>query len=345
MYNFFIILILLYIVYVFFKINKISEHFGVPTGDERPFINIYDDTGEQIKVVVLSHPFTRDSSWKQYENYRKDNFIVLGISSYNEFPLRTSNKHDVLNDTKEKAWSYDYNKLIDGWLHCFRDPDKYIDPSSPKELISESDFCNYDVYKPDKNIKKIYDYIYVCPKDGPADDQKCDGWVSENKNWKLALKCIKIMSGKLGLKGILVGREGCELPSNCKHLLETTGWLDQSKLIDHFRKSKFILVPNQNDASPRILTEALCCDLPALLNYNIVGGWKYINDDNGALFRNIEEIEGGANFIMHNLDKMKPREQFLKYYGKENAGARLKEFIERNYSDMIDIKNAKYLKI
>ena len=74
----------------------------------------------------------------------------------------------------------------------------------------------------------------------------------------------KILSGKLGLKGMLVGRKGCKLPSNCTHLLETTGWLNQSELIDNFRKSqKFILVPNKTDASPRVLTEALCCDLPA----------------------------------------------------------------------------------
>ena len=82
-----------------------------------------------------------------------------------------------------------------------------------------------------------------------------------------------------------------------------------------------------------------------LLNYNIVGGWKYINDNNGALFRNLEEIEGGANFIMQNLEKMKPREEFLNHYGVENSGLRLKKFIEDNYSDKVELNDVKYLKL
>ena len=50
---------------------------------------------------------------------------------------------------------------MDGWLHCFRNPDKYIDSNMPKDLISESDFCNHNVYKPDKNKKFTIIFIYV----------------------------------------------------------------------------------------------------------------------------------------------------------------------------------------
>ena len=81
------------------------------------------------------------------------------------------------------------------------------------------------------------------------------------------------------LKGLLVGRKGCKLPDRCEKNLETTGWLSQMKLTEAFQKSKFILIPNQSDASPRILTEAMCCNCCVLVNYNIVGGWKYISKD------------------------------------------------------------------
>ena len=341
MFKFIIIIILFICLFTLAKLNKYDEHFGIPTGHERPFVNVFDDKGNQLKIILLSHPFTRDSSYDQYKQYKKDKFIILGIASYNEFPKITTNKLDVLlSNPTEKAWKYDYMKVVDGWLHCFRNPDKYITKSVPRELISESDFTNYETYKPDKSIKQIYDYIYVCPKDS---DGKCDGWAAENKNWKLGLKCIKILSGKLKLKGLLVGRKGCPLPKKCEHLLTTTDFLSQGELIDSYRKSKFILVPNRTDASPRVLTEALCTDTPALLNYNIVGGWKYINKTNGALFKNLEEIETGANYILKHLGQLEPRKEYLDKYGKKNAGKKLKEFIQKHYKDQLDVSGYDYL--
>ena len=35
-------------------------------------------------------------------------------------------------------------KVVDGWLHCFREPDKFIDKDVKKLLLSESDFCDYE---------------------------------------------------------------------------------------------------------------------------------------------------------------------------------------------------------
>ena len=39
--------------------------------------------------------------------------------------------------------------------------------------------------------------------------------------------------------------------------LSTTGFLSQAKLIEAYNECKFILIPNQSDASPRVLTEAM----------------------------------------------------------------------------------------
>ena len=78
--------IYIFLFFTFLFAIKYTESFGIPTGDERPFINVYNDNGEQQKIVLLSHPFTRDSSWEQYKKYIEDGFLVLGISSYSEFP-------------------------------------------------------------------------------------------------------------------------------------------------------------------------------------------------------------------------------------------------------------------
>ena len=109
------------------------------------------------------------------------------------------------------------------------------------------------------------------------------------------------MCNEYNLKGILVGRKDCKLPVGCDSKCKTTGFLSQLKLIEAFNQSKFILVPNQTDASPRILTEALCCDLPALVNYNILGGWKYIEpDSSGYLFNDEIDFRVSLNKLLHN---------------------------------------------
>ena len=43
------------------------------------------------------------------------------------------------------------------------------------------------------------------------------------------------------------------------------GW----DFIDNMKKSRFIMIPNYSDASPRVFTEALALDLPVLMNKNI----------------------------------------------------------------------------
>ena len=346
-----VLCLLILIVLVLLKLKQSREDFGMPTGHERPFVNVFgytkkDDNKEQINLVLLSHPFTRDSSWTQYEDYKKDKFLILGISSYSEFPKITSNKLDSLSNPNDKAWKHDYMKVVEGWLHCFREPDKFIDTGIKKLLLSESDFCNYDTFKPDSAVKKIYDFIYLCPKDSETDEKKskeCFGWVAGNKNWKLALKCLKVMCGKYKLKGILIGRDGCKLPKECDGLITTTKFLSQSELIENYRKSKFIFVPNKVDASPRVLTEGLCCDLPVLVNYNLLGGWKYVNDKTGSFFNSQKDIGKGIEYIQKNYDTLTPRKTFIEQFGKEVAGKKLQNFIIDNFNDKLDVNKYDYL--
>ena len=334
-----VILIVFFLLVIIFNYNQ--EHFfAIPTNHERPFVNVYDENRNQLPIVLLSHPFTRDNSYEQYKQYKKDNFLVLGISSYNEFPSITTNKHDVLNNPSEKAWKdYDYMKVVDGWLHCFREPDQHIKKGIPRTLISESDFCDYNVYKPTEKTEKKYDFIYICPKD----NDNCDGWVSTNKNWKLAQECISIMCNKYNMKGILVGRKGCKLPEGCAENCETTGFLSQLKLIEAYNNSRFILIPNVSDASPRILTEALCCNLPVLLNYNIVGGWKYINNQSGAFFKSADDFPQALEYVNNNYNSLTPRKHYIEKFSREVTGKKFKLFVEKYFNNKVDISNIKYL--
>jgi hypothetical protein len=296
---------------------------------KRPFLNIKDNKGRLTNIVFITHPFSRDECIKQYNEAKNKGIHFLGLSSYCDFPAIISNPHDAMHDPKHKAWTYNYFELCKGWCHCFRDPNKYGIPTNyPKILLSESDFAKYNKHKPQHDIKKEYDFIYVCLKD----NDKCEpGWQSYNRNWKLAEKCLDIMCNKFYLKGLLVGRINCKIPSNCHTLMEQTDFLDYNKFISKYPKCRFIFVPNKLDASPRVMTEAICFNLPVLCNYNIIGGWKYITNNTGQFFNyddsdTANDFENNLKTFLQNFNNYTPRDEYIKLHKEENEGKRLLDF-------------------
>ena len=45
----------------------------------------------------------------------------------------------------------------------------------------------------------------------------------------------------MGLKGLLVGRKGCDVPKNC----DTTGWLKYEEMLKAYQKCRFLFLPNE----------------------------------------------------------------------------------------------------
>lgn len=314
----------------------------------RPFLNIYDDKGAKINVVFITHPFTRDECIKQYNDAKAKGVHFLGMSSYCEFPGHITNPHDILHDKNHKAWTdYDYYELTEGWCHCFRNPDKYItNKNIPKILLSESDYANYDGHKPDSTVEKKYDFLYVCLKD----NDKCeDGWQAYNRNWVVAKKCLDIMCNKFKLKGLLVGRINCEIPEGCHQIMELTDFMEYSKYIKVYNQCKFVFVPNIYDASPRVLTESLCFNLPGLVNRNIVGGWKYISDKSGELFVDENDFEEVCNKFLRKLknNEFAARQNYIDNFGTKIYGPKLLKFVTDcipKHKLNFDIEKVNYLK-
>ena len=338
-----IILILLILYFTFNVGSKIyNDHFtSLPTLESPAFVHLYDDKGNKLNISLISKPFGYDSDYKLFLN-NINKYIYLVITSYMEFPYLPSNPLDnyILEDKTseaDKLNSYNlemYFKLCDGWLHCFRKPIEYLPTDKPQLLISESDFVNYNLLKPDPSIEKEYDFIYSCPK--VDENSPCDDWVSHNKNWELCLKCLPILCLKFKLRGLLIGRKGCELPKDCDKYIETTGWIDYIENIKLYNKAKFIFVPNQRDASPRVLTEALACNLPCLVNYNILGGWKYVDHKyTGEFFTDEKDIGKSLEILLANLPNYKPRQYIIDNYGPINSGRVLKKFIFEKFKDRI----------
>jgi UDP-N-acetylglucosamine 2-epimerase len=146
------------------------------------------------------------------------------------------------------------------------------------------------------------------------------------------------MCKKYKLKGLLVGRIGCEIPPTCHQLMEQTDFMDYSKFITSFNKCKFILTCSEADASPRTVSEAMCFNLPVLMNKKILGGWQYVSEQTGEFFDpdTIDtEFEPVLDKFMKKLNNNEytPREWFIKNYGKYNSGKRLFDFVKTLFKE------------
>lgn len=306
---------------------------------ERPFVNFYDNYGNRLNIIAISKPYSNDDNQKKYEELVKEGNIIIGVSSYLEFPNPVSSPFENFDDNYAK---YKYKERCKAWLHGFRNPGDYFPNHVPNALISESDFIDCQINKPDESVEKVYDFIYICLKQDEKKDT-CDDWATYNKNWTLAKKCLKVMCEKYKLKGLLIGRKDCEIPNLCHKLMDSTNMLTHEELRKSYNQSKFIFLPNYADASPRVLSEALATNLPTLCNRNILGGWKYVNDKTGVFFTDENDIDSAINEMNRKLsnNEFRAREEYIKNYGPVNSGIRLRDFLYDTFGNQINIPRHK----
>ena len=303
-----------------------------------PLKNLVDEKGNIINIALIIYPFTNEKKYKTYLEAKERGMKFIGCSSFINFPCITQNKHDITHKKTNLSWNYDYMNLCFGWFHCFRNPyENCISKDKPNALISESDFVRNENYDYKENVEKEYDFIYICLKD----NDKCEaGWQSEGRNWKLAKKCIEIMCSKYKMTGLLIGRINCKFPESYRNQLTTTDFLDYNIFIKQYQRCRFIFVPNILDASPRVLSEALSFNLPCLVNYNILGGWKYVNEQTGMFFNDETDFSKQLTMFLSKFETYQPRKYFFKNHGKHKEGKEIVKFIKThipNYKTEINI--------
>ena len=291
------------------------DHFKKIENLDFPFKNMIDKTGGNLNIVLITAPFREKSHYEKYFQLRKTGALIIGITSYLQFPGHVLNKYDP---SMTKCWMDklcdEYINKCSAWLYCFRDPYKiFTNKKMPLLELAQSDFTDPDKVKPNLNIPIEYDFIYCCLKD----NDKCEeGWNSINRNWILAQKCFEIMCIKHKLKGLVIGRINCKLINdNLKQYLTIIDFQPYGKFHECINKAKFVFIPNIMDASPRILTESLCLNKRVLVNKNIVGGWKYVNNLTGEFFTDEKDIEYSLSKLLNNYDKYQPRSYFMSKYG------------------------------
>ena len=347
---FIILLLIIYIINIFNNNLKNIENFDNLENLENleitelleisnrkfPFRYFKDENNNTLPIVSLCAFFRNDNDKKLYNIYINKNIKVIGTTAYKTFPNKIT---DDSEDKYHLTDDFDYIKNINNWLACMNNIELYNLNNNNIINISESDFYDADY----NNIsEKKYDFIYICNKD----DDTCplNGWNAINRNFNLALKCFPIMFNEFNLKGLIVGRVGCNLEELYKNNIEVTDWLEYHVLQEKMRQSKFLFVPNIYDASPRVITECICKDMPILMNQSIICGTKYITYQTGELFIDEHDIRRVLTKLIGKLDKISPRNWWLNNYGSEKSSLKLRNFLYKQYPEILEnIKKVSYI--
>ena len=322
-----LILILLYYYLYYYYIepfsnNLLNQRYG------HPYRYLKDENNNILPIVAITAFMRSDKDKEQYYKFIKNGIKVIGVTAYKTFPKKIT---DISEDKYHLTDNFDYLDNIKVWLTCMKNLELYNFNNTHYTIdISESDF--YDIENNNLKKKKKYDFIYICNKD----DNKCsiNGWNSINRNYILALRCFPIMINEYKLKGLCVGRIGCDL-SEYGDNIETTDFLEYNILQDKMRESKFLFLPNIYDASPRVIAECITKDIPVLMNNNIIGGFKYINYETGEFFNDEHDLRGALDNLLGRINIIKPSNWWKKHYSINKSSIRLRNFLYKFYPDIL----------
>jgi glycosyltransferase involved in cell wall biosynthesis len=268
---------------------------------EWPFVLLMNARHQPIRWALVNGPIVTYEQQHQFADLRNADYRFAGMSSYMTFPLTESD--DPL----------DYEAICEAWCHCFREPDRFISSTIPRELISISDFTDQrwvlTAAATDPPIQE-FDFIYV----GALED-----WKRETKNWPLASRCVPRLCRELGLNALVIGSPTDDFPLSPGVTFSAP--LAWDAFLSCLSRAKFLLVPNELDASPRLLAEALSLNVPIVVNRNILGGWKYVNRFTGAFFEEEADVVAAARVCLETY--LEPQSWFRVNHGPYLAGRRL----------------------
>jgi len=269
-----------------------------------PFLGLTDEYGRDFGWCGLVGPVRTEPELSQLELLTRTRQL-LGFTAFLRFPLQPP----VGVPSPHPA----------AWAHCFRSPAGL--PSVPNAFLPLSDFTDPLLVSPERvgaGTSHEYDFVYICQA-GSASEQV--------KGWELARRCLPVLTGDLGLRGLLVGRaEIADLEDlGCTDRLDIVDELPWPELMRRFAASRFLFVPNGLDPSPRVIAEALLMGTPVLVNRNILGGWHQVNPFTGAFFESEADVAAGARRCL--TEWTSPRRWFAAHLGPLRSGARLAELV------------------
>ncbi len=185
-----------------------------------------------------------------------------------------------------------WSSKVKAICHPFRN-DSIFPEHIDRYLLSESDFCDKLVTPIKKDNRKYkYDFVYFTLNSREGTRSK----------GIYALSLLDEVAGDLGLKGLVVNYAVRETEkhkgtiydraskkvknqmNSFKNFKIINSKLDSEKVCDVMMSSRFVFIPSDADASPRIMVEPLVRNRPIVVSSAIYGGWKYVNDSTGSFF-------------------------------------------------------------
>jgi hypothetical protein len=267
-----------------------------------PLQFVLDSRRRPVGWAVVHAPVVSPARQEQLADLRRGGFRLLGMCSDGAFPRL------------DHPSFLDYGSLCEAWCHCFREPDRYLPAGLARTLLSASDFTDPQRVDPDSvaSAGDVASFDFVCVAAGPT-------WKREAKNWELARRCIPRLFQDLGLRALVVDAPERDLAS----LPQAVGYpfLPWPEFLARLARARFLFVPGGVDASPRVIAEALCLDVPVVVQRDILGGWKYVNAFTGAFFGDEADVCAVVRGCLARPPK--PRRWFRANYGPYLAGQRL----------------------
>lgn len=278
-----------------------------------------------LDTLIIRGPITfkLDFFYKMKCKFSK----IIGLSSFMTFP-HFSGYYDNLQD-KCIDFLRDYDDKIIAWCHCFKEPYQYIPDSIPLIFISESDMQdNFDYLNQlSDTIEKKYDFLLNMPQ---------GKWNDHARNLIIAQKWLNYMADIMNLKIIVIGIN--RKIDFSKNIIVIEEFFQQQEFWNIMASSRALFVASEFDASPRIIVEAISQNIPVLVNKNIIGGWKYINDMTGMFF----DPDGD---ISHTINKFKNNQYQPLTYARDNLNLdkniaffsnQLEIIYNRNFESLFD---------
>ena len=241
---------------------------------------------------------------------------MIGFTHYGPFPLyHESYDRRAKDRAPEEGWDRPEVQACEAWAHCFRDPDRYLPPGTPRMLISGSDFVNGGAARVAAGTGgwpgKRWDLVYSC----------LPTWLNElQKNWDLGKSCA-LRLADAGVRIVIAGRAG--VPGIPRHPnIDCVPQLPWDSFMRVMASARAAFLPNWWDASPCLLTQALALDIPVLVNREILGGWKYVVPETGVFFDDESDVVD-AFFTLLN-SPVHPRDWLIANgYGQHATARRL----------------------
>ncbi|MCA8968206.1 MAG: glycosyltransferase [Planctomycetes bacterium] len=293
-----------------------------------PFAFVVRSDGNRTDWVALHAPLVSESRREEFADYRRRGLRFVGMCSFAGFPSR--DEPSELRGPDE----VDYGSVCEAWCHCFREPEHALPRGAPRALLSLSDFIDPAVVRPSDarcseqasrhdtprqfvgGLGPSYDFVYL---------GATEPWKQRSKNWDLARRCIPRLCRELGLRGLALGVPRGSFPGVPG--LTIGPWLPRESFFDLLAQCRFLFAPYAQDASPRVLAEALCLDVPILVHEGILGGWKYVTKETGVFFADEHDVVAAARACLE--ESFDPRSWFRAHHGSRRAGLELAALLAR----------------